>query len=108
MNLITLAQLKKHVSQDTDFDDRMLEEKRVQASAIIIDYLKIDTSDTAFDWVDQLGEPSNTVPAVVTAATLMVAGALYENRDGSTDRSPQVLSQSVVDMLMRKRDPAMA
>lgn len=107
MNLITLKQLKKHVSQDTNFDDKMLEEKRFHASAIIIDYLKIDTSDTSFDWVDELGEPTRNIPGVVTAATLLVAGSLYENRDGSAN-GPQALSQTVVDLLMRSRDPALA
>lgn len=110
MNLITLKQLKAHVSQDTNFDDKMLERIRRDASYVILDYLKIDTGDTSFDWCDALGEPSNTIPGVVRAATLMAAGAMYENRDGSTVgvNSPQVLSQSVVDMLMRSRDPALA
>lgn len=108
MNLITLKQAKKHVSQDTSFDDSMLEEMRFRASAIILDYLKTDVSDTGFDWVDAFGEPSNTIPGVVTAATLIVLGSMYENRDGDAWRSPQVLSQSVVDILMRSRDMTMA
>lgn len=107
MNLVTLAQVKRHVGQDASFDDKMLEQMRLQASAIILDYLKIDTGDTGFDWFDALGEPAKTIPGVVTAATLLAVGALYENRDGSSG-SPQVLSQTVVDLLMRSRDPAMA
>lgn len=107
MNLVTLAQVKHHVNQDTHFDDQMLEEKRMEASAIILDYMKIDTDDTAFDWLDAFGEPTSRVPRVVTAATLLVCGALYENRDGSAD-GPKALSQTVVDLLMRSRIPAMA
>lgn len=107
MNLITLKQLKRHVNQDTSFDDKLLEEKRFAASAIVLDYLKIDTNDTGFDWLDMFGEPTKNIPAVVTAATLIVAGALYENRDGSSS-GPQALSQTVVDLLMRSRDPALA
>lgn len=108
MNLVTLSRVKKHLAIDTHFDDQMLEQKRFEASAIILDYLKIDTSDTAFDWLDAFGEPTSRIPPVVTAATLLVVGALYENRDGSTERSPQPLSQSVIDLLYRSRCPAMA
>lgn len=108
MNLVTLKQVKRHVNQDTNLDDKLLEEKRVQASAIILDYLKVDTGDTGFDWCDDLGEPSTLIPAVVTAATLLVAGALYENRDGSGGAAPQVLSQSVKDLLARSRTLAMS
>lgn len=107
MNIVTLAQVKHHVNQDTPYDDRMLEEKRLQASAIIIDYLKLDTDDTGFDWFDEFGEPTSRIPAVVVAATLIVAGALYENREGS-DTGPNPLSKTVVDLLMRSRIPAMA
>ena len=109
MNLVTLTRVKKHLGQDTHYDDRMLEEKRFEASAIVIDYLKLDTSDTGFDWVDAFGEPTAAVPGVVTAATLLVVGALYENRDGRGDSSsPAPLSQTVKDLLMRSRDPALA
>jgi hypothetical protein len=108
MNLVTLKQVKRHVNQDTSFDDKLLEEKRFQASAIILDYLKMDTSDTGFDWVDELGEPTNNIPGVVTAATLLVVGSLYENRDGSTSGAPQALSQTVIDLLMRSRDLTMS
>lgn len=107
MNLVTLKQVKRHVNQDTGFDDQLLERKRFEASAIILDYLKVDTSDTAFDWVDELGEPTSRIPGVVTAATLLVVGALYENRDGS-DNGPKALSQTVIDLLMRSRDPTMS
>lgn len=109
MNLVTLRQVKRHVSQDTDADDKMLEEKRFQASAIILDYLKIDTGDTAFDWLDAFGEPTSKIPAVVIAATLLVVGALYENRDGTAGAAgPQALSQTVVDLLARSRTLALA
>lgn len=107
MNLVTLKQVKRHVNQDTSFDDQLLERKRLEASAIILDYLKVDTSDTGFDWVDLLGEPTANIPAVVTAATLLVVGALYENRDGSAD-GPQALSQTVKDLLARSRTLAIS
>lgn len=108
MNLVTLREVKRHVSQDTDFDDKQLEEIRVNASAIILDYLKTDTGDTAFDWVDAFGEPTSNIPRVVVAATLHVVGALYENRDGTVVGAPQPLSQTVKDLLARSRTLALA
>lgn len=108
-NLITLRQLKAHVSQDTEYDDEMLEEKRAQASYLILDYLKLDVNDTGFNWCDLFGEPTDKIPGVVVAATLMAAAAMYENRDGSDEqKAPAVLSKSVVDMLMRQRMLTMA
>lgn len=107
MNLVTLAQVKHHVNQDTQLDDQLLEGIRMQASAIILDYLKMDTDDTGFDWLDAFEEPTARVPRVVVAATLLVCGALYENRDGSAD-GPTPLSPTVVSLLMRSRIPAMA
>ena len=108
MNLVTLKQVKRHVNQDTAFDDKLLEDMRMQGSAIILDYLKVDTSDTGFDWVDLLGEPTRNIPAVVTAATLLVVGSLYENRDGSTGNAPQAISQTVKDLLARSRTLAIS
>lgn len=107
MNLITLRQLKHHVSQDTQYDDAKLERVRRNASAVILDYLKMDVDDTGFDWLDAFGEPTDRVPGVVVAATLSAAGALYENPNGDDD-GPKPLSKFVVDLLMRSRIPAMA
>lgn len=106
MNLVTLKEVKHHVSVDTHFDDEMLEEKRRQASAIVLDYLKIDTNDTGFNWLDAFGEPTKNVPQLVRAATLLIVGSLFENRDGSGTSNP--LSQSVIDMLARSRTPTLA
>lgn len=109
MNLVTLSRAKQHLHVDHSFDDQDIEAKRKQASGIVLDYIKIDTAATTFNWVDSSGEPDEAhVPPNVVAATLLVLGALYENRDGDIWRSPQHLSQSVVDLLARFRDPAMA
>jgi hypothetical protein len=59
-------------------------------------------------WFDRLGEPTISVPAPVEQATLLVLGAMYENRDGDVWRMPQTISQSIIDLLMRSRDPALA
>ncbi len=86
-----------------------LDRKRNQASGIVLDYIKADLDSVLFNWVDALGEPrEDKVPPEIVAATLLVVGALYENRDGDVWRSPQPLSQSVMDLLWRHRKPALA
>lgn len=115
MNLVTLRQARHQVGVNHHDDDVLLEEKRFQASSIILDYLKLydsgnyqSLSDFA-SWFDAFEEPTSAIPGVITAATLIVVGALYENRDGTDDnKSPQTLSRTVVDLLMRRRDPSMA
>ena len=107
LNLITLRQAKTHLKVDQDFDDLDIDRKRRQASGIVLDYVKIDVHATDFDWTDDLGEPLY-VPPEVEAATLLVLGGLYENRDGDVFRSPQPLSQPAMDLLWRHRCPALA
>lgn len=113
MNLISLQDARDQVNLDDDLDERTLEQMRTTASGIIVDYLKLKETgfldDTSFNWVDNFGEPIEAnIPDPVIAATKLVLGALYENRDGDAWRAPQPLSQAVIDILMRRRDPAMA
>lgn len=108
MCLITVEQARGQVNLDHNLDDDVLNEKRAEASDIILDYLKVDVSDGSFNWVDNLGEPTENIPGCVVAATKLVLGGMYENRDGDVWRSPQPISQAVIDILMRSRDPAMA
>lgn len=112
MNLITFDEAKSHLSVDHEWDDATIDDKRTEASEIVLDYLKTDTSASTFNWVDAIGEPTPFVPGVVKAATKLVLGGLYENREGYTDvgrfGAPQPLSQAVKDLLQRKRDPALA
>lgn len=99
--LVTFERAKRHLNVDHDNDDTLIQSLIIQGSAIVLDYCK-KPDDT---W-DVLGSPSG-VPAVVEAATLLVIGALYENREGNAD-GPQPLSQAVKDLLHRQRDPAYA
>jgi hypothetical protein len=108
-NLITFTEAKAQLSVDHDLDDAMINSMRRRASAIVLDYIKIDIGATDFDWFDLFGEPvQDSVPDEVAAATLLVLGAMYENRDGDVFRSPAPISQPVIDLLWRHRDPAMA
>jgi hypothetical protein len=109
LNLVTFRMAKAQLNVDHDLDDDLIDGIRTRASGTVIDYCKIDIGETAFNWVDLLGEPiADNVPPEVVAATLLTIGALYENRDGDVFRSPFPLSQPVMDLLWRHRDPAMA
>jgi hypothetical protein len=100
--LITVEQLKTHLGIQNDDHDERLNEIVLEASAIVLDYLKRPETD----WQTTSGEPDG-VPYVVVSATKLVAGALSENREGN-DSDPSPLSQTVKDLLHRYRDPALA
>jgi hypothetical protein len=112
VNLVTLREAKSHLNIDHDLDDDVIDRKRGDASSAVMNFIKADEHATDFNWVDALGEPStdplNKIPGEVVSATLLVLGAMYENRDGDAFRSPQPLSQAVMDLLWRHRDPAFA
>jgi hypothetical protein len=96
MALITLDQAKRHLRMGDD-EDEEIEEKVNEASAIVLDYLKVPADEWAV----------GAVPYLVQAATKLVLGALMENREGNAD-GPEPLSQAVKDLLHRYRDPALA
>jgi hypothetical protein len=100
MPIVTFEQVKVHLLMDHDADDAKIEEIAQEASDTMLDYLKKPLDY----WQDTNGDPTG-VPGVVKAATLKVAAALYENRDGS---GTPALSQDVKDMVHRHRDPAFA
>lgn len=109
LNLVTFRQAKAQLNVDHDLDDDLIDGIRARAAGAVINYIKIDVDETAFDWVDLFSEPiADNVPGEVVAATLLAIGAMYENRDGDVFRSPQPLSQPVMDLLWRHRDPALA
>jgi hypothetical protein len=109
LNLVTFRSAKAQLNVDHDLDDDLIDGLRTRASGAVIDYIKIDVGESAFDWADLFGEPiAINVPPEVVAAVLLMIGAMYENRDGDVFRSPQPISQPVMDLLWRHRDPAMA
>jgi hypothetical protein len=86
--LVDIDMVKQHLrygSDETDADET-LSFKIDQASAIILDYLKVDELDQ--------------VPEFVQAATLLCVEALYDGGDP--------LSDTVKALLHRARDPALA
>jgi hypothetical protein len=93
LGLITLTEAKTHLRIYDDYYDTDLFLKGTAASEIILDYLKQLDSD----WTPE------TTPFKVKAATLLVLGALFEDREGGDPISPAVKS-----LLMRLRDPAYA
>jgi hypothetical protein len=104
MALITLDAAKRHLVIDHDELDDTLEEKVDEASGIVLDYLKRPDSE----WQTTAGTPDE-VPYVVQAATKLVLGALWENREGNDYALlPQPLSPTVKNLLHRLRDPAIA
>lgn len=72
-----------------------VEDKAIQASGIVADYLKADLSAYAID-----GSSKDELPAPIKAATLLVLRALYDGGDP--------LNSTVLALLHRQRDPAMA
>jgi uncharacterized phage protein (predicted DNA packaging) len=103
MALITLDAAKLHLRLDTDDHDDLLEEEIIpDVSGIILDYLKMES--TAYQTTS--GEPDD-VPAAVKAAVKLGVSAMFENPEQLPD-GPQVLSQTVKDLLHRLRDPALA
>lgn len=72
---------------DADDADEVIVSKIEQASAIVLDYLKVE-------------EEPDPVPKFVEAATLLVVEALFDGGDP--------LSDVVVRLLHRYRDPAFA
>lgn len=94
-----------HVSEDDEIDEKVLE-----ASELVIAYLKDRANaflDTSGDVIEEL------VPARVRAATLMMFGILWNNREGESGvNNPQFsgneLPPAVRALLYPLRTPTIA
>jgi hypothetical protein len=75
--LVTVCQAKEHLRVDFDTEDDDIELKIHAASAAILDYL----DDARYDFTDTSGELTADVPYTVQAATLLMVGDLYKNRE---------------------------
>lgn len=99
--IITLEQAKEHLRPPGDIDDDRITRMMDEASAIVLDYIKLDYSaykDTNGDLIEE------DVPPPVRAATLLVLGVLYDNADGSVDP----LSAAAKSLLHTRRVPTLA
>ena len=95
--LVDLETARRNLKQlDTSDDDNIVLLLR-QASAIVVDYLKLP----AGVYEDADGNPTN-VPVMVSAAVLLVLRSLYDEPDVDP------INAAVRSVLMRSRDPALA
>lgn len=102
--LVTLEEAKIHVRADGD-DDSDLTIKIHAASGAVINYLK----RPAFIGADGLVDES-AVPYEVKAATLLMVGYFYKDRDNDENEEYQTgyLPRPVTALLYPLRDPALA
>ncbi len=87
--LVTLDQAKLHLRMDADdtFEDSDVTLKILAASAAVLDYLdaaQFDFLDTSGELLEDSSGPL-TVPYKVQAATLLLVGDLYKNREPTAD-----------------------
>lgn len=101
MNLVTIEQAKTHLRVDGADADAEIGDLVLQASSIILDYLKKPAFPVEWNAPDA-DPPGSGVPGLVRAATLLVIGELYGERESGADP----ISLGVKSLLMRQRDPA--
>lgn len=98
--LVTIDRARSHLHIEGFDEDEELEAKIADASAIVIDYMKRPNHG----WTEA------TAPGQVQAATLLVLGAIWSQREGvgqsAEDLDP--ISPAIVSLLRRMRDPALA
>ena len=103
MGIVTLDAAKRHLKPPGSIDDTRIEEIIEQATAIVLEHIKLPTDA----YQSSAGDPTSEVPKNVAAATLLVIGALYDNADGQDpDKNP--LSPAVLALLHGKRKPTLA
>lgn len=95
--LVTLDQVKDRLRIDGVADEADVTRMMAEGTRIVLGYLKPQPDGTALD----RGWTIDTVPEHVQTAILLVIRAIY-------DGEPNPLSQAVLDILHRDRDPALA
>lgn len=102
IDLVSLAKAKLQLRIEGTERDADIAMKIAQASAIVMQYYK--KTAVPDEWYGVSSSPATiTVPADIEAATLLVLGELYENREASI---ANVLSDSVKALI--PRDPTLA
>lgn len=111
MMLVSLEQGKRHLRVIMDDEDADILLKIEGASAAVLDYLKSRANEfldsSGMVEVDSNLDPVG-VPANVQAATLLMLGYLYKDRDTNADEGYErgYLPAPVTALLYPKRDPA--
>lgn len=105
---VTLQQAKDHLRADTDAEDSDISLKLASAQAAVLNYLKVASLDTL-----AVGSPAaipDNVDGAVTAATLLLVGYFYKDRDNDEKREWEqgYLPRPVTALLYSLRDPACA
>lgn len=96
---------------DDTYDDALIEQMQLEASAIVLDYCKIYDPDLQSPFQSPPDDPrwpiwrDSGAPFHVQAAARLVFGSLYAIREG---HEAEILSDTVKNLLWRERDPAMA
>lgn len=114
MMLVTLQQARDHLRSDTEADDNDLRLKVEAASDLVAGYLKAggmaSFTDSAGDVLEDSAGDAIGVPRRVQAATLLMVGYLYKDRDTNADGAYEMgyLPKPVMAMLYPMRDPALA
>jgi hypothetical protein len=106
MALVTYAQATRQlrITGDEYQDDILM--KMEEASAIVLDYLKIAEADVT--WTDQTDPAEDRRFAIVQAAILEVLSSLFSDRGDREKPIDGPISARVATMLHRLRDPALA
>lgn len=99
--LVTTDYVKEHLHVSGMRFNADIDNKILAASAIIFNFLKIDsTSPESYPWDG--GE--DEVPADIQIACCLIIGRLNQDREGNDP----ILTDGIKDLLRRWRDPAMA
>ena len=107
MMLVSLERAKAQEYITHSVYDAEVAIKVAEASDIVLDYIGDRDNLRRWSAADPLPEESASVPGVISAAVLLVFGALWEGREGAED-SPEPISPAVERLLRRYRDPVVA
>ncbi|WP_395504720.1 head-tail connector protein [Ectopseudomonas hydrolytica] len=124
MNYVTLELAKAHLNMDHDEDDNLIGLYITAASRAVKNYLKsgspfkVETDSDGNDVLDSSGAPvyerdslgAKIIAEEVQAATLLLIGHLYKDRDENPDGAFEAgyLPKPVTALLYPLRDPALA
>jgi len=80
-DLVTLEEARQHLAMDHNEDDALIALYISAASNAVMNYITAGTEEV-FDSSSSISGPT---PAVVRAATLLLIGDFYKNRESKTD-----------------------